>query len=383
MSNLEVQGLVKRFGANLVVDQVSFSVNNGEFFVLLGPSGGGKTTILRMICGLEEPGEGKVLLDGQDVTRLAPRQRNMGMVFQDYGLYPTMTVFGNIAYGLENRHLPKAEIQKRVQEAAEKLKLTPLLQRDISGLSGGEQQRVALARILARDADVFLYDEPLANLDPKLRYQARRDIMAVHKLRQVPSVYVTHDQAEAFAIADRIAVIAHGRLQQIGTPHELLETPANLFMARFIGTPPMNLLPGNVNQRDGGYVVQVKSTTFPLPEKWKEALEQAESFEVTLGFQPQAIVPPDRAMASSAATGDADHALCVFSAEVIDLEPLIGEVNVYLKLETDITIAAVWPETENLPAVGENVQVGVDPEALYLFDPTTEQALKAGVQVSA
>jgi multiple sugar transport system ATP-binding protein len=368
MSNLEVQGLVKRFGSTLVVNQVSFHVDNGEFFVLLGPSGGGKTTILRIICGLEQPDEGQVLLDGQDVTRLAPRQRNMGMVFQDYGLYPTMDVFGNIAYGLETRHMQRAEIQKRVQEAAEKLKLTPLLQRDVSDLSGGEQQRVALARILARDADVFLYDEPLANLDPKLRYQARRDIVAVHKLRQVPSVYVTHDQAEAFAIADRIAVIAQGRLQQIGTPDELLESPANLFMARFIGSPPMNLLPGELNRHNGRYIVQVKGTDFTLPEKWQEVAERAKTSEVTLGIQPQAIIPQWQLAGS-------DNALCVFTAEVIELETLIGEVNVSLKLGNGSDLTAVWPEPENLPAVGEKLQVGVSPDALYLFDPVTERAL--------
>jgi multiple sugar transport system ATP-binding protein len=373
MSNLEVQGLVKRFGTNLVVDRVGFRVENGEFFVLLGPSGGGKTTILRIICGLEQPDEGQVFFDGHDVTRLGPRQRNVGMVFQDYGLYPTMNVYGNIAYGLENRHMPKGEIQKRVQEAAEKLKLTPLLQRDVLDLSGGEQQRVALARILARDADVFLYDEPLANLDPKLRYQARRDIITVHRLRQVPSVYVTHDQAEAFAIADRIAVIAQGHLQQVGTSNELLESPANLFMARFIGSPPMNLLPGKLNQLDGHAVVYVKSTTFMLPEKWKKALEGMEVSELILGIHPQSLVPPWQ-LASS------HNGLSVFTAEVTELEMLIGEFIVYLKLETNNTITAVWPETETLPAVGDRLQVGVDPDALFLFDAITEQALKPGCE---
>ncbi len=375
MSDLEVQGLVKRFGNNLVVNQVSFHVDNGEFFVLLGPSGGGKTTILRLICGLEQPDEGKVFLGGQDVTRLAPRQRNIGMVFQDYGLYPTMDVFGNIAYGLENRHMPRAEIQKRVQEAAEKLKLTPHLHRDVSDLSGGEQQRVALARILARDADVFLYDEPLANLDPKLRYQARRDIIAVHKLRHVPSVYVTHDQAEAFAIADRIAVIAQGRLQQIGTPHELLEAPANLFMARFIGSPPMNLLPGQMTQRDGRFIVQVKGTDFLLPETWQEVVAQANSPEMVLGIQPQAIVPAWQ-------VANSDQELCLFDAQVTDLETLIGEVNVYLKLDDDRNLTAVWPEPENLPNIGEKLRVGVAPDALYLFDPRTERALQTRGQES-
>lgn len=369
MSKLEVQGLVKRFGDNLVVDQVGFHVDNGEFFVLLGPSGGGKTTILRMICGLERPDEGQILLGGRDITRLSPRQRNVGMVFQDYGLYPSMDVYGNIAYGLEMRHMPRAEIQTRVREAAEKLKLTPLLQRGIGDLSGGEQQRVALARILARDADAFLYDEPLANLDPKLRYQARRDIMAVHRIRQMPSVYVTHDQAEAFAIGDRVAVIAQGHLQQVGTPNELLEAPANLFMARFIGTPPMNLLSGELRVCDGQAAVQVQGTTFALPEKWRAALERQEQSGLILGLPPQAITPEWK-------LANAEQPLDMMRAELVELEPLIGEILAYLKLESGDTVVALWPEPEDFPTAGETLRVGVNPADLRLFDPRTEQALR-------
>ncbi len=369
MSKIEVQELVKRFESNLVVDRVSFHVDDGEFFVLLGPSGGGKSTILRLICGLEQPESGQVRLGGRDVTRLSPRQRNVGMVFQDYGLYPSMDVYHNIAYGLENRHLPKAEIQQRVQEAAEKLHLTPLLRREIAGLSGGEQQRVALARILARDADIFLYDEPLANLDPKLRYQARRDILAVHQLRQVPSIYVTHDQAEAFAIGDRIAVIAKGRLQQVGTPEELLEAPANLFMARFIGSPAMNLLTGAWEMCEAQALAQVQGQTWPLPAKWREALAQQKNTELIVGIPPQTIVPPWQ-------LADAEDGLCILNVEVAELEPLIGEVIAYLKLESGETLAALWPESETLPEVGATLRAGVDPRTFCLFDPATEQVLE-------
>jgi multiple sugar transport system ATP-binding protein len=370
MSKLEVQGLVKRFGANLVVNQVSFHVEDGEFFVLLGPSGGGKTTILRTICGLEQPDEGRILIGERDVTGLSPRQRNVGMVFQDYGLYPSMDVYGNIAYSLENQHLPKAEVQQRVNEAAGKLKLTPLLRRTITDLSGGEQQRVALARILARDADVFLYDEPLANLDPKLRYQARRDIIAVHQIRQVPSVYVTHDQTEAFAIGDRVAIIARGRLQQVGTPDELLDTPANMFVAGFVGSPPMNLLPGKIGMQDTRQIVQVGDARFVLPDKWNEALEQVDSENIVLGLRPQALVPEWQFTTL-------DYDPCVFTAEVVEVETLIGEFVVTLKLGSDVTMAAVWPETETIPVSGETLRVGVKPETLSLFNVATEEALKA------
>ncbi|HVU67790.1 MAG TPA: ABC transporter ATP-binding protein [Ktedonobacteraceae bacterium] len=375
MSNLEVQGLVKHFGSTLVVDRVSFHVDDGEFFVLLGPSGGGKTTILRMICGLEQPDRGQVCLGGRDVTRLSPRQRNVGMVFQDYGLYPTMNVYGNIAYGLENQHMPKPEIQQRVQAAAEKLGLTPHLQRSISDLSGGEQQRVALARILARDAQAYLYDEPLANLDPKLRHQARRDIMAVHRLRRAPSIYVTHDQSEAFAIADRIAVIAQGRLQQVGTPDQLIETPANLFMAGFIGSPPMNLLSGNVSLDDAQAVLRVKDTSFTLPDKWQAVLNAADTAEITLGIRPQTIVPEWQ-------LAEMDGQLSVTTATVTDVENLIGEIYVYLDLGEGVPIVAVWQETDTVPTVGETLRVGLDPETFCLFDSHSEQALSPEYQAS-
>ncbi|HET8843965.1 MAG TPA: ABC transporter ATP-binding protein, partial [Ktedonobacteraceae bacterium] len=341
---------------------------------LLGPSGGGKTTILRMISGLEQPDSGSILLDNTDVTRLSPRQRNVGMVFQDYGLYPSMDVYGNIAYGLENRHMPKPEIQKRVAEAAEKLKLTTLLRRGITELSGGEQQRVALARILAKDADIFLYDEPLANLDPKLRYQARRDIVAVHRARQVPSIYVTHDQGEAFAIGDRIAVIAHGRLQQVGTPAELLEKPANLFMARFIGSPPMNILPGKIQVQDAQMVVQVNDITFPLSEQWQQIIEQKNTSELLLGIAPQAIIPPWQIAE--------EENLSLLNVEVSDLEPLIGEVVAYLKLTPELTLASLWPEPETLPEIGDQLSVGFAPQAFRLFDAATEEALEGDCQES-
>lgn len=370
MSKLEVRGIVKRFGTNLVVDRISFHVDDGEFFVLLGPSGGGKTTILRMICGLEQPDDGQIYLGERDITRLSPRLRNVGMVFQDYGLYPSMDVYGNIAYGLENRRMPRDEIQKRVAEAAEKLKLTPLLRRSIADLSGGEQQRVALARILARDADLFLYDEPLVNLDPKLRYQARRDILAVHKLRQVPSVYVTHDQSEAFAIGNRIAVIANGHLQQVGTAAELLETPASLFMARFIGSPSMNLLSGELSSRDGQAVIQTQDATFPLPSKWQGAWEQQQHTQLVLGIPPQALVPEWQ-------LAQTEDALCIISTEVADLEPLIGEVIIYLKLASGKTVAALWSEPETLPTVGETLRVGINQQSFQLFDAVTELALEA------
>ncbi len=380
MSTLEVQALVKRFDSQCVVDHVSFRIEDGEFFVLLGPSGGGKTTILRMICGLELPDEGRILLGGEDVTHLSPRQRNVGMVFQDYGLYPSMDVYGNIAYGLENRRLPRDEVRRRVLEAAEKLQLTPLLQRAVTTLSGGEQQRVALARVLAREASVFLYDEPLANLDLRLRHQARRDIQAVHRLRGVPSLYVTHDQSEAFALGDRVGVIAHGRLQQVGSPVGLLERPANLFMARFIGNPPMNLLEATLQREEGTTFCQLGTLRLPLGTRWQAALAERTAPEqaLILGLPPREIVPPWELDTSTEEAG----ALCRCRARVESVELLLGEIVVYLALQVAedqlLTAAAVWEEPEGLPAPGDWLTIGLNPQRCSLFDPQSEQALEAG-----
>lgn len=377
MSDLEVQGLVKRFGNNVVVDHVNFKVRDGEFFVLLGPSGGGKTTVLRMVCGLEQPDEGRILLNNNDITRLQPRQRNLGMVFQDYGLYPTMDVFGNIAYGLETRHVARAEIEKRVKLASEMLGLDKMLKRPIQDLSGGEQQRVALCRAIVKDAEAYLFDEPLSNLDPKLRYQARRDIVTVHRAKQKPSVYVTHDQSEAFSMADRIAVVAKGKIQQIGTPDDLLHTPSNLFMARFVGSPPMNTLPAHVQQENGSYRLRTEAIDVLLPEKWNQAIEQQTSSDVMVGIRPSAIVPE---WAFEHLDDEPEH---TFKAEITDIEPLVGEIIVTLQLADATTLTAVFEETnDDLFDVGQTITATVDSQQLCLFDPATEQALKVSLPLA-
>jgi ABC-type sugar transport system ATPase subunit len=380
VSTLEVQDLVKRYDGRSVVDHVSFRIEDGEFFVLLGPSGSGKTTVLCIICGLERPDAGRVLLGGRDITDLSPRQRKVGMVFQDYGLYPSMDVYGNIAYGLENQRLPREEIQRRVFEAAEKLQLTPLLRRGIDTLSGGEQQRVALARILARDANVFLYDEPLANLDARLRHQARRDVVAVHRLRGVPSLYVTHDQSEALALADRLAIMAEGRLQQVGLPSELLERPANLFVARFLGNPPMNLLEGEIVSGADGPCCALGELLLPLNPAWQQALTSRPEPTIIVGLRPREIVPPWELEQAAAA---ASPQLCRCLARALTVEPLIGEVEVTLELPTARQpaprLVAVWPEPEELealPAAGAELPIGLDPGRLVLFDPRSERALQ-------
>jgi len=370
MGDLEIRGLVKRFGDNAVVNDVSFSVPEGEFFVLLGPSGGGKTTLLRLVCGLEQPDAGKVVLAGRDITRLAARERNVGMVFQDYGLYPHMDTFQNIAYGLEARGTPRGEVERRVRDAAERLGLTPLLKQVVVDLSGGEQQRVALARALAKDADVYLFDEPLSNLDPKLRAQARRDILMLHREKHKPSLYVTHDQTEALAIGDRIGIIAKGRLQQVGRAEELIHEPANLFVASFIGTPPMNLMPGSLAREgeDVHYRVYADGLALTLPRRWHRALDAYGKGRVIVGIRPSAVAEVGKPSEFEIRPEN------VVVGVVEDLQPLVGETIVTLKVGAGTWFSTVFQEIDESLSPGQALRVGVDADQVRLFDPDTEQA---------
>jgi ABC-type sugar transport system ATPase subunit len=371
MKSLEIQGLTKRFGSNVVLNNLNLTVEEGEFFVLLGPSGGGKSTILKLICGIEIPDAGRILLNGRDITALPPRNRNLGMVFQDYGLYPHMNVFENIAYGLEARGMPRDEVSRRVKEAAEKLGLTPMIERIIVDLSGGEQQRVALARALAKDADLYLFDEPLSNLDPKLRAQARRDIIMVHRAKHKPSLYVTHDQTEALAISDRIAIIAKGELQQVGTADDLIQRPANVFVAGFIGTPAMNLQRGILAADGGSYRVEIcPGVSVHLAPEWKSALQKYSGSQVMLGIPPAAFLPP-------AAAVDESHGPVNHIEGVVDfVEPLVSEVIVGFKLAEDIAVSALFVNVDEagfLP--GTHMRIGLDGEQVCLFDPESGNAI--------
>ena len=247
MAAVAANEIRKQFGDVAAVDGISLSVRDGEFLVLLGPSGCGKTTLLRIIAGLEKPTSGEVLIDGEVVNEMPPRARGIAMVFQSYGLYPHLTVWNNIAFPLRTQGTPREEIRRKVEWAAGLLGIDHLAQRRPRQLSGGERQRVALARALVRDPTVFLLDEPLSNLDAKLRASARSELKAFQQKVRTATIYVTHDQVEAMGMGDRIAVIDRGRLRQVGTPTEIYEHPADEFVATFLGTPPMNLI-----ERDGG-----------------------------------------------------------------------------------------------------------------------------------
>jgi sn-glycerol 3-phosphate transport system ATP-binding protein len=264
MATLELVGISKRFGQTSVLETLDLRLDDGEMLVIVGASGSGKSTLLRIVAGLEQPSTGRVILDGRDITATDPAARDIAMVFQNYALYPHMTVFDNMAYGLRIRGLPRAEIRRRVEQAAEQLELGALLSRKPRQLSGGQRQRVAMGRAIVREPKLFLFDEPLSNLDAKLRVQMRGEIRRLQRRLGVTSLYVTHDQVEAMTLGDRLLVLNQGRAAQLATPMDIFERPADTFVAGFIGSPAMNFLPGMLTR--GGTVVRLDAgPLIPLP----------------------------------------------------------------------------------------------------------------------
>jgi len=341
--------LTKRFGANApALDDLGLDVAPGEFLVLLGPSGCGKTTVLRLIAGLEEPTGGDIHIDGVRVNDLAPKDRDVAMVFQNYALYPHLSVRENIAFPLAMRRAPKAEIRRRVGEVAEALELTALLERRPAQLSGGERQRVALGRAIVRQPKVFLFDEPLSNLDAKLRVQMRAELVRLHRRLAATMVYVTHDQVEAMTMGQRIAILHRGVLQQVGTPSDIYARPANVFVAAFIGAPGMNVLEarahGRTGARDGG----------GTEARGHEGAEVAH-----IGFRPEdaRLVPPEGAE---------------FAGVAALVEPLGAESLVHVRLDggdggDGAETVVVRVREGAVPAVDERVGLAVPPERLHTF----------------
>ncbi|TIU09012.1 MAG: sn-glycerol-3-phosphate ABC transporter ATP-binding protein UgpC, partial [Mesorhizobium sp.] len=281
--------IYKSFGVVEVVKGLDLEIEDGEFVVLVGPSGCGKSTLLRMIAGLEEVTEGEIRIDGMRVNERAPKDRDIAMVFQNYALYPHMKVYDNMAYGLRNRGTPKDEIDSRVRSTAKVLELSALLDRRPRELSGGQRQRVAMGRAIVRNPQVFLFDEPLSNLDAKLRVQMRTEIKELHQRLKTTTIYVTHDQIEAMTMADKIVVMRDGRIEQVGAPLELFDRPANLFVAGFIGSPSMNLLKGVVCKGDKP-VVEIAGTPFPIAAN--SAVEDGRN--VVYGVRPEHLeIHPD------------------------------------------------------------------------------------------
>jgi len=354
MASVTLRRLAKTYhpgGTQAVVD-LSLEVRDGEFFVLLGPSACGKTTVLRCIAGLEEPSAGEIFIGDRDVTHLSPGARDVAMVFQSYALYPHLSVRGNIAFGLEVRGVPAAEIARRVAQAAERLGLGALLDRQPGELSGGERQRVALGRAIVREPRVFLFDEPLSNLDPTLRSELRVALLELHRALGVTVVYVTHDQVEAMTMGQRIAVLDAGRLRQLGAPAELYGQPADAFVARFIGNPGMNVLKGRGRGTGrGGGVVDCGAWSIPVP------LEHYEG-EIHLGVRPEHVrlCAPDQGTAT---------------ADVRVVEPLGAETLVHLDAGGQRVVARVGGFPDFRP--GDRVGVTLDPHHLHLFDAAGER----------
>ncbi|OYT68054.1 MAG: sugar ABC transporter ATP-binding protein [Candidatus Wolframiiraptor sp. EX4484-121] len=364
MSKVKVVNLVKKFDKTVAVDGISFDVKDGEFIVLLGPSGCGKTTTLRCIAGLETPDEGEIYIDDKLVNDLPPKDRDVAMVFQSYALYPHMTVYGNLAFPLKMRKLPKDEIDKKVKEVAKLLNIDHLLDRKPRQLSGGEMQRVALGRALVRTPRVFLMDEPLSNLDAKLRVYMRAELKKLQRDLKITTIYVTHDQAEAMAMADRIAVMNKGKILQYSEPHDVYEKPANLFVAGFIGSPPMNFIKASILEKDSKIILDAGFFQYELRRDLGESVKRgASGSEVMIGFRPEHMLLSRERQANS-----------VFQADVYVIEPMGSRIIVDLKAG-EYLLKAVAPPTAEIPPPGQKVWVGFSVERLHVFDAKTEKTL--------
>ncbi len=287
MQGVELIDVVKSYGQTVIIPSLSLAIEEGEFAVIVGPSGCGKSTTLRMICGLEPVTSGSIRIRGKDVTRAAPKARDIAMVFQSYALYPHMDVAGNMSFALRLAGVPKAQIRKRVEDAARLLELTDYLDRKPRDLSGGQRQRVAMGRSIVRDAYCFLFDEPLSNLDAKLRSSMRTELALLHKKLQRTMVYVTHDQIEAMTMADRIVIMDQGIVQQVGTPREVYTEPRNLFVAGFIGSPSMNFLQAEFHRESDRLHVRGDGFSLPVPARLIDAANQSDQSDIVVGLRPE------------------------------------------------------------------------------------------------
>jgi multiple sugar transport system ATP-binding protein len=353
MATIDLHRIVKRYGQTAVVHGIDLAIQDGEFVVLVGPSGCGKSTTLRMIAGLEEISAGEIRIDGRVVNDLQPRDRNIAMVFQNYAIYPHVTVADNIAFGLYRSKLSKGEKRQRVEKVAETLGLSQLLERRPSALSGGQRQRVAIGRAMVRDPAAFLFDEPLSNLDAQLRTQMRIEIKQLHHRLGTTSVFVTHDQVEAMTMADRIVVMREGRILQVGTPLDLYEKPVDVFTARFIGSPTMNLLPASL--RDGGAELSAGGLV-PVPHS------SAKTADILVGARPQDLVP----------SPSGTQGLTV-SGTVAVVETLGSETLVHIESGGQTIIGSA--PGRQIPRIGEHMTLHAPAERLYYFDKATEKAL--------
>jgi multiple sugar transport system ATP-binding protein len=366
MASVSYDHVTKRYGDVLAVNDLDIQIEDKEFLVLVGPSGCGKSTALRLLAGLEDISEGRILIGDQVVNDVAPKDRDIAMVFQSYALYPHMSVFDNMAFGLKLRKTPRDEIRRRVEEAANLLGIGNLLDRKPRQLSGGQRQRVAVGRAIVREPKVFLFDEPLSNLDAKLRVETRANISKLHQQLQTTFIYVTHDQVEAMTMATRIAVMNAGLLQQIDTPQNLYDHPDNLFVAGFIGSPAMNFFPATVEREDGKLVVNADSFKVKIPESKASTYEPYVGKRVVFGLRPEDIHNPEFAPPNIDAQPVDTQ---------VDVTELMGnEIFVYLKTGEHSFVARVDPRTR--VHMGDEVPFVFNMDNMHIFDRETEQAVR-------
>jgi len=369
MASVDMKGVTKVFDGTVVaVDNVSLEVEDREFLVLVGPSGCGKSTLLRMVAGLEEVTEGEILIDGRLVNDVPPKDRDIAMVFQNYALYPHMSVYDNMAFGLRLRKYSKEEIDERVREAADILGISDLLDRRPKALSGGQRQRVAVGRAIVRKPKVFLFDEPLSNLDAKLRVQTRTEISKLHERLKATIIYVTHDQVEAMTMGSRIVVMKDGIAQQVADPLTSYREPVNEFVAGFIGSPAMNLIDGSLMEEGGKLMVSCSAFKTEVPQSTAALLSGSGGREIVLGIRPEDIHDAEDTdkLTSSAA----------ISAHVDVVEPMGNEIFLYFALGGKDLVARIDVRTP--PSVNSNVDLVLDTESLHFFDKETGESLLYG-----
>jgi len=365
MARVELREVTKFYENNVVaVNRANINILDKEFVVLVGPSGCGKSTTLRMIAGLEEICSGEISIGDRVVNEVAPKDRDIAMVFQNYALYPHMTVYENMAFGLKLRKYPKAEIEQRVRDAAKILSIEEFLQRKPKALSGGQRQRVAVGRAIVRKPQVFLFDEPLSNLDAKLRVQMRTEISKLHNRLETTMIYVTHDQVEAMTMGDRIVVMKDGNIQQIDTPLNLYNQPRNKFVAGFIGSPAMNFMTGKVAQANGLFFHEGRFQ-FKAPQKFAAGLEKYKDRDIVFGIRPEDFHLADNAERVAEPTE--------MTATVEVVEPMGNEIYLYLNTGSNSLVARVNARSE--PPIGSQLKLIVDMSKAHFFDAQSEMSL--------
>jgi len=365
MAKVILEQVSKTFGNVLAVNNVTLDIPDRQFTVLVGPSGCGKTTCLRLVAGLEEATAGNIYIGERLVNDVAPKDRDIAMVFQNYALYPHMTVYDNMAFGLRLRKYPRTEIDRRVKEAGEMLGILELLSRKPKQLSGGQRQRVALGRAIVREPQVFLMDEPLSNLDAKLRVQTRAEIKKLHARLQTTTIYVTHDQVEAMTMGDRIVVMKDGLVQQVDSPLNLYETPANLFVAGFIGSPAMNFLEAKLGKQDGKMVVDGGVFKADVPQEYVPKLAAWGGRSVIFGIRPEDI--HDRGLRPMAPNE------APLKAAVDVHEPLGSDIILYLTIGEHSIVARV--DARSQARMGQNTEVVLNMKKMHVFNPDTHEAV--------